>query len=134
LSNILLDNPATIVFPSIKVGNDTHALKLVVHPRDWFGIRYVQVYDNGALQSCNSGFWSSGWNGLWLRDSMVLGWGEGNKPCKVNIDGKRIVEIDVSGGDTKTIEITSPIIPSKCPSSIDHSSGVSSGNVKNVSC
>jgi len=45
-----------------------------------------------------------------------------------------IVEIDVSGGDTKTIEITSPIIPSKCPSSIDHSSGVSSGNVKNVSC
>jgi hypothetical protein len=85
-------------------------------------------------QNCNSGFWRSGWNGLWLANSIVMGWGQGDDYCSVPVGGYHILSTSISGSNMQEVVLTSPIISQTCAETIIQTDGVSSDNTKVVSC
>jgi len=133
-TNILSDQTATIVFPNLTVNGQSHSLKVIAHSRNGIGLRFIEVYDNGAQQSCNSGFWRGLWNGFGLADSIVLGWGQGNDYCSASVGGYHILDASISGDTMQTITLTSPIIPKTCADTISQTSGTNAGNIKQVTC
>ncbi len=132
-TDILPTESATIIFPKIQSSSGNHQLKVIFNPREWWGVRFVEVFDNGVRINCQSGFWTTAWNGLGLADSMVFGWGEGDEPCKKIIANNYIVEMSVSGESRKNIVLKSPIIPQSCPSSVSQNNA-GNGYILNVSC
>jgi hypothetical protein len=117
-TDVIPSQKTKIIFPEISINGDKHQLKIVFNERNLFGVRFVQVYDKEKLINCNSGFWSSAWNGLWLSKSMVFGWGEGVDTCEEIVGNSYILQIKVSGSSNKNITLTSTLIPESCPSII----------------
>jgi len=135
-SNVLSNQTAAIIFPKITVNNESHSLKVVLNSRNGWGLRFAEVYDNGTQVACNSGFWNSTWNGLWMADSLVLGWFEGGDTCVHSVGGFNILKLSIEGSDMQTATLVSPIIPDNCPATIDHTAvpAPSANNEKRVTC